>query len=167
MMMLNRVTYFVTNSNNSLILSLCRRHGSEYHYNIERIFFLQKVGFHSIKHFSDYKGISGWTETSFILCSSSAKIYPSRKLEYPSHHTCYIAINICDTHFSLSPGPKARPSHGQGSRKSKNGWKLTKNGAMRGLQNYKKKKTYIVVFKLIIPTTVVLCICFWLLDQFG
>ena len=36
--------------------------------------------------------IWGWADTSFGLCSSSAKNYPSRKLEYVSPLTCNIAL---------------------------------------------------------------------------
>ena len=46
----------------------------------------------------------------------------------------------------------------QGSRKSKIGWELTKNGCHMRCPGFKKKSHIFVVFKLIIPITLVLCI---------
>ena len=57
---------------------------------------------------------------------------------------------------------------GQGSRKSKIGWELTKSGChVRSPELFKNKKHIIVGFKQIIPITRVF-VHFWgLLDQFG
>ena len=56
---------------------------------------------------------------------------------------------------------------GQGSRKSKIGWELTKNGCLVRSPGLLKKKHKFVVLKLIIPITVVFMHLFGLLDQFG